>query len=151
MNLSLDAMLDWRGQPYDGDYASAYQKSHNNPMCRNANPTNNPRPTVFKESNRCSNVIFLYRYRCGCRRKMARNETPSSWALMTPDESPSSHLWIPEVQLRKVAILLRDRNKSFLYRRFQTRVLMEFGEKFNPLEEIEKGPGSMLNWICRFW
>ena len=100
--LSLDAMLDWRGQPYERGLCLGISKYYNN-YVPHADPTNNPRTYGIQGIGIDAQMSFSFIDTVvDVEGELARNETPSSWALMTPDEGfPSSHLWIPEVQLRK--------------------------------------------------
>ena len=139
--LSLDAMLDWRGQPYDGDYASAYQKVTQQLCAAIANPTNTPRTYGIQGIGIDAQMSFSFIDTVvDVEGELARNETPSSWALMTPDESPSSHLWIPEVQLRKGLPFSFEIGTKVSYIGGSRQGSYGVWGKFNPLEGLEKGP-----------
>ena len=100
--LSLDAMLDWRGQPYEGDYASAYQKVTQQLCAAIANPTNNPRTYGIQGIGIDAQMSFSFIDTVvDVEGELARNETPSSWALMTPDELPHLTFGSPKYNYEK--------------------------------------------------
>ena len=145
--LSLDAMLTWRGQPYEGDTSAAYMKVTQQLCAAIANTTNIPNTYGIQGIGIDAQMSFSFiDTTVDVEGELARNETPSSWALMTPDESPSPHLWIPEVQLRKGLPFSFELGTKVSYIGGSKQGAYGVWGKFNPLEGSEKGPEVALQF-----
>ena len=145
--LSLEAMLDWRGQPYDGDYSSAYMKVTQQLCSAIANTNNTPKTYGIQGIGIDAQMSFSFiDTAVDVEGELARNENPSSWALMTPDESPSPHLWIPEVQLRKGLPFSFELGTKVSYIGGSKQGAYGVWGKFNPLEGLGKGPDLAFQW-----
>ena len=139
--LSLDAMLSWRGQPYEGDYSVAYMKVTQQLCAAIANTTNVPSTYGIQGIGIDAQMSFSFiDTMVDVEGELQRNETPSPWALMTPDESPSPHLWIPEVQLRKGLPFSFELGTKVSYIGGSRQGAYGVWGKFSPFEGAEQGP-----------